>query len=87
MIVEKLEKWTELLLDTSRSSYLINFRDRRTSTLEVLLPSAESLFDQIDKTTSLEVYDPGIIDETELEEFIKNNENESEDSAQRHRKK
>lgn len=62
MDTKKLDKWAELLLDTGKRNNLINFKDTRASTLEVLLPTSDVLFEKIDGTTSFEVFDPKIID-------------------------
>ena len=68
MDTKKLDKWADLLLDTGRRNNLINFKDTRASTVEVLLPSPESLFEKVDGSTSFEVFDPKIIEDDELEE-------------------
>ena len=71
MDVKKLDKWAEQLLDTGKRNNLINFKDTRTSTLEVLFPAANVLFEKIDGSASFEVFDPQIIendDETEISE-------------------
>ena len=60
MDAKKLGKWAELLLDTGKRNNLINFKDTKTSTVEVLLPSAEVLFGKIDGATAFEVFDPKI---------------------------
>lgn len=60
---KKLDKWAEKLLDTGKRNNLINFRDTRASTVEILLPSAETLFDKIDGTATFEVFDPKIAEE------------------------
>lgn len=60
---KKLAKWAELLLDTGKRNNLINFKDTKTSTVEVLYPDASTLFEKVDGTTSLEVYDPKIVDD------------------------
>ncbi|MCQ2287169.1 MAG: DUF4011 domain-containing protein, partial [Bacteroidales bacterium] len=71
MDIKKLDKWAELLLDTGKRNNLINFKDTKASTVEVLLPSAEVLFEKIDGTTSFEVFDPKIIEEDdETEETV-----------------
>ena len=70
MDTKKLDKWADLLLDTGKRNNLINFKDTRASTVEVLLPTADALFEKIDGSTSFEVYDPKIIEEDEeTEEF------------------
>ncbi len=60
---KKLDKWADLLLDTGKRNNLINFKDTKTSTVEVLLPSSDVLFEKIDGNTSFEIFDPQIIDE------------------------
>ena len=37
MDTKKIDKWAELLLDTGKRNNLINFKDTRVSTVEVLL--------------------------------------------------
>ena len=41
---KKLDQWADLLLDTGKRNNLINFRDTKVSTAEVLLPSPDVLF-------------------------------------------
>ena len=55
---KKLDKWAELLLDTGKRNNLINFKDSKTSSVEVIFPSAEELFEKIDNSVDLEVFDP-----------------------------
>lgn len=45
---KKLDQWADLLLDTGKRNNLINFRDTKASTAEVLLPSPDVLFEKID---------------------------------------
>lgn len=63
MDTKKLDKWAELLLNTGKGNDLIVFKDRRASTVEVLLPSSDALFEKIDGTTSFEIFDPKIVEE------------------------
>lgn len=67
---KKLDRWADLLLDTGKRSNLINFRNTKASTAEVLLPVADVLFDKIDGTTIFEVFDPKITDEEDDAEYI-----------------
>ena len=76
MDTKKIDKWAELLLDTGKRNNLINFKDTRVSTVEVLLPSSDALLGIIDGANSFEVFDPKII-EDDIE-----NRDESADSAQ-----
>ena len=63
MDTKKLDKWADLLLDTGKRNNLINFKDTRASTVEVLLPSPDVLFEKVDGTASFEVFDPKIVEE------------------------
>ena len=65
MDTKKLDKWADLLLDTGKRNNLINFKDTKASTVEVLLPSSDALFEKVDGATAFEVFDPKIIDEDE----------------------
>lgn len=69
MDTKKLDKWAELLLDTGKRNNLINFKETRASTVEVLLPASDSLFEKVDGSTSFEVFDPKIREEDEMEEL------------------
>ena len=68
MDTKKLDKWADLLLDTGKRNNLINFKDTRTSSVEVLLPSSDTLFEKVDGTIVFEVFDPKIADDDEPEE-------------------
>ena len=63
MDTKKLDKWADLLLDTGKRNNLINFKDTRASTVEVLLPSSDVLLEKVDGTASFEVFDPKIVEE------------------------
>ena len=63
MDTKKLDKWADLLLDTGKRNNLINFKDTRASTVEVLLPSSDVLFEKVDGTASFEAFDPKIVEE------------------------
>ena len=60
MDTKKLDRWAELLLDTGKRNNLVHFRDTKTSTAEILIPSAEDLFERIDGSMVFEVFDPKI---------------------------
>ena len=69
MNTKKLDKWAELLLDTGKRNNLINFKDRKAMTVEVLSPSSDVLFEKIDGSASFEVYDPKIVEEDDEAEY------------------
>lgn len=52
-----IDKWSDLLLDTGKRNNLINFRDTRSSTVEIVYPDVESLFEKFCYSDSLEIYD------------------------------
>lgn len=58
---DKLDKWAKLLLDTGKRNNLINFKDSKSSTVEVIYPSSFELFNKIENDLTLEVYDPKLI--------------------------
>ena len=60
---KKLDKWAELLLDTGKRNNLINFKDTRTSTVEVLLPTPSDLFAKVGSPSPFEIFDPGLDDD------------------------
>lgn len=76
---KKLDKWAELLLDTGKRNNLINFKDTKASTAEVVLPYSDILFEKIDGNTSFVVFDPQITDEEDIEENPGSEHAESED--------
>lgn len=66
----KLDKLADLLLDTGKRNNLINFKDSKSSTVDIVAPDFETLFDKTSGGTCFEVYDPNI-------------ENEDDDSPQK----
>ena len=67
MNAEKLNKWSELLLDTGKRNNLIHFKDTKMGTLEILSPDFVALFNRAEHSAVFEVYDPKL--EKEEEEF------------------
>lgn len=63
MDTKKLDKWADLLLDTGKRNNLINFKDTRATTVEVLFPPPDALFEKVNGETSFEVFDPKIVEE------------------------
>ena len=63
--LKKLDQWADLLLDTGKRNNLINFKDTRISTVEVLLPSSEVFFEKVNGVARFEVFDPKIVEEDE----------------------
>ncbi len=69
MDTKKLDKWAESLLDTGKRNKLISFKDTKASSVEVLLPSAEELFDRLDGAAVFDVFDPDSIDAEDDEDY------------------
>ena len=80
MDIQKLDKWADLLLDTGKRNSLINFRDTKASTVEILAPAPRVLFEKIESSTIFEVFDPKIIDDEDDWDGCLFNEQQIEDS-------
>ena len=52
-----IDKWSDMLLDTGKRNNLINFKDTRSSTVEIVYPDIDSLFEKFCSSDSLEIYD------------------------------
>lgn len=64
----KLDRWAQLLLDTSKRNNLINFKDSKNSTLEILSPEPALLFGKCDGDAAFEVVGPKIKEEKNLDD-------------------
>ena len=62
MDIKKLDGWANLLLDTGKRNNLVNFKDTKSSTVEVVLPDISSLFEKADTSATFEVFDPKFAD-------------------------
>ena len=59
-----LSKWADLLLDTGKRNNLINFNSNTASSVEIIQPNFQSVFDAIKHRRTLEIYNPkSIFDE------------------------
>ena len=58
MDIKKLDSWAEQLLDTGKRNNLVNFKDTKSSSVEVVLPEISSIFEKADSSASFEVFDP-----------------------------
>lgn len=71
MDTERLSKWADLLLDTGKRNNLINFKDSKQGTVEIVAPDYNTLFQRAEHSAVFEVYDPKLDDdedESETEE-------------------
>ncbi|SKB83280.1 Part of AAA domain-containing protein [Lachnospiraceae bacterium] len=60
---EKLERLAKELLDTGKRNNLVNFKDHKASTAEIVCPDAETFFEKCFSTSVFEIYDPKITDD------------------------
>ena len=67
MDTKKLDRWASLLLDTGKRNSLVNFKDTKASTVEIIKPNPEELFDKVESSVSFEVFDPKIADDEDGE--------------------
>lgn len=58
MEIQALNKWADLLLDMGKRNSLINFKNTKLGTAEIVAPDFNTLFCQIGHTAEFEVYDP-----------------------------
>ena len=52
---KKLERWAQQLLDTGKRNNLINFKDTKASTVEVVFPDGEAFYEKCLSTSSFEI--------------------------------
>lgn len=63
MDTRKLDRWADLLLDTGKRNNLVNFRDTRASTVEIVAPDVCTIFEKADGAAAFEVFDPKVAEE------------------------
>ena len=61
--IKKLDRWADMLLDTGKRNNLINFKDTKASSAEVVFPECETIFSKCAVGKVFEVFDPKIPDE------------------------
>lgn len=76
---KKLERWAQELLDTGKRSNLINFKDTKISTVQVIAPSSEDFFHSCMRGGTFEIFDPKISDVLFEEENSDNPEGDGSD--------
>ena len=55
---QKLDKWADLLLDTGKRNNLINFKDTKLGTVDVIFPNFLTLFNKAEHSGTFEIFDP-----------------------------
>lgn len=61
--LKKLDRWAEKLLDTGKRNNLINYRDYKTSSAEVVFPDCDKFFSKCTLGRQFSIYDPHIVDD------------------------
>ncbi len=77
MDTERLSKWADLLLDTGKRNNLINFKDTKQGTVEIVAPNFNTLFEKAEHSAVFEVYDPKL--DNDEEELDLNDESEQQE--------
>ncbi len=70
---KKLEHWARALLDTGKRNNLVNFRETKSSSVEILIPSTEELFQRALAGAEFEVFEnksDGLIIPTDRETYL-----------------
>ena len=68
---KRIDKWAEQLLDTGKRNNLVSFKDRKLSTLEILKPSAEEIFQEFSSynPNPFTIFDPAQILDNENNDY------------------
>ncbi len=82
MDTERLSKWADLLLDTGKRNNLINFRDAKLGTVEIVAPDYNTLFQRTEHSAVFEVYDPKLDDDEDELDTDEDNEQQERQSKQ-----
>lgn len=74
---KKLDAWSQRLLDTGRRNHLIDFKDTKKSTVEVVYPCSDKFFEEMKTHGKVEIFDPNLPeDEDEDEDEYEDEESE-----------
>lgn len=52
MDTKKIDRWASLLLDTGKRNNLVNFKDTKASTVEIISPNLDELFTKVESSAS-----------------------------------
>lgn len=67
MDVKVLDKWAELLLDMGKRNNLVNFKNAKMGTAEIVAPDFATIFRQAEHGATFEIYDPHFEEDDDLE--------------------
>ena len=77
---KKLDAWAQRLLDTGKSNPLINFKDTKKSTVEVVYPCFDKFFEEMKTHGKVEIFDPNLPEDEDEDEDEYEDEYEDEES-------
>lgn len=69
MSTKKLESWANKLLDVGKRNNLVNFKDSKSMTVEIVYPDVETIFAKAESSASFEIYDPKLSEDEDLDEI------------------
>ena len=72
MDIAVLNKWADQLFDTGKRNNLVNFKNSKMGTAEILLPDIEALFERAEHGAVFEVFDPRLAHDDEDEDATVN---------------
>lgn len=72
-MIDKLNKWAELLLDTGKKNNLISFKDSKASTATLVYPDYKTIFDWCERMAPIEIFDIGVEDDEDELDFLIDN--------------
>lgn len=52
MDTKKLDRWASFFLDTGKRNNLVNFKDTKASTVEIISPNPDELFTKVESSAS-----------------------------------
>ena len=82
MDIKTIDSWAEHLLDIGKGNNLINFKNSKASTVEILRPDIATLFNKAENGVTLEVYYPNDDEDFEVKKInavTENDDTEKED--------
>lgn len=72
-ILNNINDWKSKLLDLGKRNNLINFKETKSSTLELIQPSFFDVYSKISSYSNIEIFDENIKEEEDIFEEEKNN--------------
>lgn len=81
----KLDSWAKKLLDTGKRNNLVNYKERKGASAEIVAPDIHDLFSKCQSNHVFEVFDPHFVEEDTDDLEIEEVENEEPSSDKEHK--